>query len=97
MSVALVRRRGENSRATGVAAMVAVDGGMATIAPASDSRPRAARSLHGAAAGCEGGVMQKSSPSSVEEARQQRMTSYLSLVALVLAGLLVLALAERYL
>ncbi|HEY4926236.1 MAG TPA: hypothetical protein VII20_17630 [Roseiarcus sp.] len=41
--------------------------------------------------------MQKSSPSSVEEARQQRMTSYLSLVALVLAGLLVLALAERYL
>jgi hypothetical protein len=41
--------------------------------------------------------MQKPNPSSAEEARQQTMTSYLSLVALVLAGLLALALAERYL
>jgi hypothetical protein len=41
--------------------------------------------------------MQKPKQSSAEEARQQAMTSYLSLVALVLAGILALALAERYL
>jgi hypothetical protein len=41
--------------------------------------------------------MQKPKPSAAEEARQQTLTSYLSLVALVLAGFLALALAERYL
>ena len=41
--------------------------------------------------------MKKSKPSSAEKARQQTMTSYLVLVALVLAGLLAVALAKRYL
>jgi hypothetical protein len=60
-------------------------------------RPSAARSLHGAGLFAKEASMQKPKPSATEEARQQTMTSYLSLVALVLAGLLALALAERYL
>jgi hypothetical protein len=60
-------------------------------------RPSAARSLHGAAMFAKEASMQKPKLSSAEEARQQTMTSYLSLVVLVLTGFLVLALAERYL
>jgi hypothetical protein len=41
--------------------------------------------------------MSKRAPNAAEEARQQAMTGYLSLVALTLAGLLFLVLAERYL
>ena len=41
--------------------------------------------------------MSKRAPKATEEARQQAMTGYLSLVALTLAGLLFLALAEHYL
>jgi hypothetical protein len=86
--------RYENS---GAAAMVAVDVGMAKVACASDSGPWRHDPCMAQPRVTKEASMQKSSPSSVEEARQQRMTSYLSLVALVLAGLLVLALAERYL
>jgi hypothetical protein len=89
--------RYENSGATGAAAMVAVDVGMAKVACASDSEPWRHDPCMAQPRVTKEASMQKSSPSSVEEARQQRMTSYLSLVALVLAGLLVLALAERYL